>query len=97
MRFEVFTAMTMKNAVFWDEGPCRCFVNRRFGGTYLLHFQGIKNPRAMNQREQVAVHLISLKLYGIFRKPLINNPYVHSLVPFFKGTASWFKNLRASN
>jgi hypothetical protein len=55
VRFEVLTAVTMKNAVFWDVAPCRYFVNRRFGGTYRLHFQGIRNPRAMNQREQVAV------------------------------------------
>jgi hypothetical protein len=45
----------MKNAVFWGVGPCRYFVNRRFGGTYSLHLQGRRNPRAMNQREQVAV------------------------------------------
>jgi hypothetical protein len=55
VRFEVITAMTMKNAVFWDVALCRYFVSRRFGGTYLLHLQGIRNPRAMNQREQVAV------------------------------------------
>jgi hypothetical protein len=33
VRFEVFTAVTMKNDVFWDVtqlGPC---MNRRFGGT----------------------------------------------------------------
>jgi hypothetical protein len=35
--------------------PCRYFVNRRFGGTYRLHLQIIRNPRAMNQREQVYV------------------------------------------
>jgi hypothetical protein len=45
----------MKNAVFWDVAPCRYFVNRRFGGKYRLHFQGMRNPLAMNQREQVAV------------------------------------------
>jgi hypothetical protein len=45
----------MKNAVFWDVAPCRYFVNRRFGGTYRLSLQGIRNPLAMNQREQVAV------------------------------------------
>jgi hypothetical protein len=44
--FEVFTAVTMKNAVFWDVAPCRsCEMNRRFGGT-----------RAKSQREQVAAH-----------------------------------------
>jgi hypothetical protein len=41
VRFEVFTAMAMKNAVFWDVGPCTYFANRRFGGTYCLHLQGI--------------------------------------------------------
>jgi hypothetical protein len=25
----------MNNAVFWDVGPCRYFVSRRFGGTYV--------------------------------------------------------------
>jgi hypothetical protein len=54
VRFEVFTAMAMKNAVFWDVGSCRYFVNRRFGGTYRLHLQGRRNPRAINQRERVA-------------------------------------------
>jgi hypothetical protein len=42
VRFEVFTAVTMKNAVFWDVTPCRSCVNRRFGGTYRLHLQGRK-------------------------------------------------------
>jgi hypothetical protein len=43
VRFEVFTAVTMKNAVFWDVAPCRsCRLNRRFGGTYRLHLQGRK-------------------------------------------------------
>jgi hypothetical protein len=33
VRFEVFTAVTMKNAVFWEVAPCRSSGNRRFGGT----------------------------------------------------------------
>jgi hypothetical protein len=33
VRFEVFTAVTMKNAVFWDVTPSRSCVNRRFGVT----------------------------------------------------------------
>jgi hypothetical protein len=40
VRFEFFTAVTMKNAVFWDVAPCRSCVNRLFGGTYRLHLQG---------------------------------------------------------
>jgi hypothetical protein len=27
--FEVFTAVTMKNAVFWDVAPCGYCLNRR--------------------------------------------------------------------
>jgi hypothetical protein len=42
VRFEVFTAVIMKKAVFWDVGPCRYHVNRRFGGTYRLHLQDRK-------------------------------------------------------
>jgi hypothetical protein len=32
-RFEVFTALTMKKAVFLDVVPCGSCKNRRFGGT----------------------------------------------------------------
>jgi hypothetical protein len=32
-RFEVFMAVTMKNAVFWDVTPCGSCKNRHFGGT----------------------------------------------------------------
>jgi hypothetical protein len=43
VRFEVFTAVTMKNAVFWDVTPCGSCKNRRFGGTHHLHLQGGKS------------------------------------------------------
>jgi hypothetical protein len=33
VRFEVFTAVSMKNCVFWDVTPCGSCKNRRFGGT----------------------------------------------------------------
>jgi hypothetical protein len=33
VRFEVFTAVTMKIAVFWDVTPCGSCKKRRFGGT----------------------------------------------------------------
>jgi hypothetical protein len=33
VRSEVFTAVTMKNGVFWDVTPCGLCKNRRFGGT----------------------------------------------------------------
>jgi hypothetical protein len=31
VRFEVFTAVTMKNGVFWDVPACGSCKNRRFG------------------------------------------------------------------
>jgi hypothetical protein len=32
VRFEAFTAVTMKNGVFWDVTPCASCKNRHFGG-----------------------------------------------------------------
>jgi hypothetical protein len=42
VRFEVFTAVTMKNADFWDVALCISCVNRRFGGIYHLQLQSRK-------------------------------------------------------
>jgi hypothetical protein len=36
VRVEVFTAVTMKNAVVWDVTPCGSCKNRPFGGTSVL-------------------------------------------------------------
>jgi hypothetical protein len=33
VRFEIFTAVTMKNGVFWDVTACSSYQNRPFGGT----------------------------------------------------------------
>jgi hypothetical protein len=33
VKFEVFTAVTMKNDVFWDVTQCGSYKNRRFGET----------------------------------------------------------------
>jgi hypothetical protein len=43
VRFEVFTAVTMKNGVFWVVTPCGSCKNRGFGGTWSLLHQGDKN------------------------------------------------------
>jgi hypothetical protein len=43
VRFEVFTAVTMKNGVFLDVTPCGSCKNRRFGGTQRLVHQGDKD------------------------------------------------------
>jgi hypothetical protein len=39
VRFEVFTAVTMKNAVFWGVTSCGSCKNRRFGGTNSISSQ----------------------------------------------------------
>jgi hypothetical protein len=44
----------MKNAVFWDVGPCRSCLNRRFGGTYRLHLQSRKIRRAAHVGSSLA-------------------------------------------
>jgi hypothetical protein len=51
VRFEVFTAVTMKKAVFWDVAPCRNGVNRRFGGTYRFHLQDRREIIRKSARE----------------------------------------------
>jgi hypothetical protein len=50
--FEVLTAVVMKSTIFWDITPCSPLsVNRRFGGTCRLLFQGRRIRRVRNQRE----------------------------------------------
>jgi hypothetical protein len=43
IEFEVFTAVTMKNAVLWDVVPCRYCKYGRFEGKCRLYLQGRKN------------------------------------------------------
>jgi hypothetical protein len=46
VKFEVFTVVTMKNAVFWDVTPCGSCKNQCFRETCHLHHQGDKNRQA---------------------------------------------------
>jgi hypothetical protein len=41
--FEVITAEILKVTIFWDIALCSQYMNRRFGGTYHLPFQGRKS------------------------------------------------------
>jgi hypothetical protein len=51
VRFEVFTAVTMKNGVFCVVTPCGSCKNRRFGGTWrLLNQKQKKNSVALSPR-----------------------------------------------
>jgi hypothetical protein len=43
VRFEVFTAVTVKNSVFWDVTQCGSCRIRRFGGTSRHNHQSDKN------------------------------------------------------
>jgi hypothetical protein len=47
VRFEVVTAVTMKNSIS-DVAPCDFRKNRRFGGTYRPHHRGEKTQQARN-------------------------------------------------
>jgi hypothetical protein len=49
VRFEVSTAVTMKNDIFFGVMPCVSCDNRCFGGTCRLHHQGEKDQRASNK------------------------------------------------
>jgi hypothetical protein len=59
--FEVFTAVIMKNAVFWyitPYGPCE---NWYFGGTCHLHHQGQKNQQDRNNVSKILAFLRSVR------------------------------------
>jgi hypothetical protein len=62
VRFEFFTAVTMKNTVFWDLMPCGSCKNRRFGGTYGLHHQGDKNRLARNNVSSALRLLVTINV-----------------------------------
>jgi hypothetical protein len=51
VRSQVFTAVTMKNSVFWDVTPCGSCKNGRFGETYRLHCQGGNNQLYRNIKQ----------------------------------------------
>jgi hypothetical protein len=56
-RFEVFTAVNMKNAVFWDVAPCGyCELSQRFGGTFASIFRVEKSASV----EPVCSYLLTL-------------------------------------
>jgi hypothetical protein len=44
----------MNVAIFWDIEPCSPYVDRRFGGTYHLHFQGRKSADQETSVQQMA-------------------------------------------
>jgi hypothetical protein len=87
-RFEVFTAVTMKNGVFWVVTPCGSCKNRRFGGSYRLLHQGDKNlwtrnNASSNQQPAHAAHLVFIR--SVYRllvtiNVLPSSPIFHTLM-----------------
>jgi hypothetical protein len=44
--FDILTSVVVKSSIFWDITPCSPLkVNRRFGGTYRLHIQGLRTSK----------------------------------------------------
>jgi hypothetical protein len=43
-RFEVFTAVTMKKAVFWDVAPCRYCVDQRIASIFRVEEKEEETP-----------------------------------------------------
>jgi hypothetical protein len=81
IRFEVSTAVNMKNVVFLDltaYGSCK---NRSFGGAYCLHHKGEWNQRISSLRASVAGNVPS--------SLIISTLIMDTKPPFPSTTASW--------
>jgi hypothetical protein len=76
--FEVFTAVTMKNSVFWDMVPCRSCVNWHFGGT---------SVHKISTRRHIPE-------YGIIHQPFRSNRVVQKDVSRIGGTVLRCLNIR---
>jgi hypothetical protein len=62
VRFEVFTSVTMKNAVFLDVAQCRSCVNRRFGEELIASIFRVEKYIAgcFSTGDSVCSHLLTL-------------------------------------
>jgi hypothetical protein len=59
--FEVFTAVTMKNAVFWDVAPCGFIISWRFGWTCRFHLRARRNTGSEEKCWTVANRLTTVR------------------------------------
>jgi hypothetical protein len=80
VRFEVFTAVTMNNAVFWDVTPCGCCKNRRLGGNYRLHQQGAKNRWTRSHASSDLVFLRSVRRLIVTASVVPSTPILATLM-----------------
>jgi hypothetical protein len=53
--FQVFTAVTLKNGVFWNVTPCGSFKNRRLGGAWRFLRRGGQNGRIVSRVRRLLV------------------------------------------
>jgi hypothetical protein len=74
VRFEVFTEVTMKNAVFWDVASCRSCVNRRSSETSVR----TRSTRLHIPEDGI---LESPLFFLVVLKHVANNPF-HSRVSY---------------
>jgi hypothetical protein len=68
VRFEVFTAVTMKNAVFWDVALCRSFTQDVHSATSRLTAAFFKTVRILN------VFLLTGHLFFVLKSPFNTIP-----------------------
>jgi hypothetical protein len=82
LRFEVFTAVTMKNVVFWDAELCRCGVNRVSGER--LVFTSLQLSVFVSKenvfRDQLVSENQSLRSKALANSLPRNGPYVAILL-----------------
>jgi hypothetical protein len=68
-RFDVLTTVGMKRSIFWDIMSCSPLnVNRRFGGTCRIHFQGLRTIQASKQA-MLSTYFHVCFLLGLFFDP----------------------------
>jgi hypothetical protein len=73
VRFEVFTAVTRKNASFGMLAPSGSCKNRRFRGTCHFHHQGDKNRRGRNVSSNRQLNQAAKIFCSVLRLPVTAN------------------------
>jgi hypothetical protein len=60
--------------IFWEMTPCGSYKNRRFGGSYRLHLQGV---RIQTSTERVVSSCIDSDSYGTTpSEQRVNSPWL---------------------
>jgi hypothetical protein len=67
----------MEIPVFWDIAPYCPYVNRRFRGTYRLHFQGLKSVV-----QETSVRAVGRAEWAIIRDNSYRDPYLLPSGPY---------------